>query len=95
MSRRSISMGPGPVPSVIPSSCLRPSCGWRWTSTVTAAATTSTAYPMRFRPPTANYLVRSGWRGDEPWGYEVKLPQGFDESLAGRKKRRPLAGGWR
>ena len=40
---------------------------------------------------TANYLVRSGWRSDEPWGYEVKLPQGFDESLAGRKKRRPLA----
>ena len=40
---------------------------------------------------TANYLVRSGWRSGEPWGYEVKLPQGFDESLAGRKKRRPLA----
>ena len=40
---------------------------------------------------TANYLARAGWRSGEPWGYEVRLPQGFDANLAGRKKRRPLA----
>ena len=43
---------------------------------------------------TANYLVRAGWRSGEPWGYEVKLPAGFDASLAGRKNKRPLAD-WR
>jgi membrane-bound lytic murein transglycosylase B len=26
----------------------------------------------------ANYLARSGWRGDETWGREVVLPPGFD-----------------
>ncbi|MBD7987521.1 lytic murein transglycosylase [Luteimonas sp. Sa2BVA3] len=40
---------------------------------------------------TANYLKRSGWRTGEPWGYEVKLPAGFDASQAGRTKRRPLS----
>lgn len=40
---------------------------------------------------TANYLVRAGWRSDEPWGYEVKLPEGFDASVAGRKSKRPVA----
>ena len=39
---------------------------------------------------TANYLKRAGWRTGEPWGYEVKLPTGFDASLAGRKNKRPL-----
>ena len=39
---------------------------------------------------TANYLKRAGWRTGEPWGYEVKLPAGFDASLAGRKNKRPL-----
>ncbi len=43
---------------------------------------------------TANYLVRAGWRNGEPWGYEVKLPAGFDASLAGRKSKRPVAD-WR
>ena len=38
---------------------------------------------------TANYLKRAGWRTGEPWGYEVKLPPGFDVSLAGRTQRRP------
>jgi membrane-bound lytic murein transglycosylase B len=28
----------------------------------------------------ANYLSRSGWRGDEGWGREVALPPGFDPS---------------
>lgn len=39
---------------------------------------------------TANYLAKAGWRSGEPWGYEVKLPVGFDTSLAGRKSKRPL-----
>ncbi|KRA45374.1 lytic transglycosylase [Pseudoxanthomonas sp. Root630] len=39
---------------------------------------------------TANYLVTSGWRTGEPWGYEVKLPPGFDPAQAGRTNRKPL-----
>jgi membrane-bound lytic murein transglycosylase B len=31
---------------------------------------------------TANYLDQAGWRPNEPWGVEVKLPDGFDYSLA-------------
>ena len=27
---------------------------------------------------TANYLKAHGWRSGETWGYEVRLPQGFD-----------------
>jgi lytic murein transglycosylase len=40
---------------------------------------------------TANYLKRSNWRSGEPWGYEVRLPSGFDTGLAGRTNRRPLS----
>lgn len=40
---------------------------------------------------TANYLKQAGWQTGEPWGYEVKLPPGFDASLAGRTHRRPLS----
>ena len=40
---------------------------------------------------TANYLKQAGWRTGQPWGYEVKLPQGFDASLAGRKSKRALS----
>ncbi len=32
---------------------------------------------------TANYLSKSGWKEDERWGREVKLPQGFPKSLTG------------
>ena len=39
---------------------------------------------------TANYLVKSGWRTGEPWGYEVKLPAGFDIAQTGRTSRKPL-----
>jgi lytic murein transglycosylase len=39
---------------------------------------------------TANYLKLSGWRAGEPWGYEVRLPAGFDASLAGRRSKQPL-----
>lgn len=40
---------------------------------------------------TANYLKRAGWRTGEPWGYEVRLPEGFDASSAGRTARQPLS----
>ena len=30
----------------------------------------------------ANYLARAGWRDDQTWGRQVRLPQGFDRSLA-------------
>lgn len=30
----------------------------------------------------ANYLVDYGWKSDEPWGVEVRLPRHFDKSLA-------------
>ena len=39
---------------------------------------------------TANYLAKAGWRTGEAWGYEVRLPAGFDTALAGRKNKRPL-----
>jgi membrane-bound lytic murein transglycosylase B len=31
---------------------------------------------------TANYLNKHGWRAGEPWGFEVKLPEGFSLSAA-------------
>ena len=40
---------------------------------------------------TANYLVRSGWRTGQPWGYEVRLPAGFNTAQAGRTSRKPLS----
>ncbi|RDD62026.1 lytic murein transglycosylase [Ferruginivarius sediminum] len=39
----------------------------------------------------ANYLSNVGWKGDEIWGREVRLPQGFDWSLAGLEVRKPIA----
>ena len=33
----------------------------------------------------ANYLAKSGWRDDETWGRRIKLPKGFDASLADLK----------
>src|SRR5690606_14963560 len=39
---------------------------------------------------TAHYLQRAGWQTGRHWGHEVQLPPGFDASLAGRTKRRPL-----
>jgi lytic murein transglycosylase len=40
---------------------------------------------------TANFLRRGGWQTGQTWGFEVRLPPGFDASLAGRKQKRPLA----
>lgn len=31
---------------------------------------------------TANFLATVGWRADEPWGVEVRLPEGFDPGRA-------------
>ena len=39
----------------------------------------------------ANYLRAIGWRGDETWGREVRLPEGFDLELADLKIRKPIA----
>ena len=40
---------------------------------------------------TANFLRKAGWRAGEPWGFEVRLPRGFDPALAGRTKRKSLS----
>jgi membrane-bound lytic murein transglycosylase B len=40
----------------------------------------------------ANYLAKSGWRGDETWGREVRLPSGFDRTLVDHTKmQKPLS----
>ena len=39
---------------------------------------------------TANYLKKSGWETGKTWGYEVKLPPGFNYSLSGWGKKKPL-----
>ena len=40
---------------------------------------------------TANYLKASGWQAGQPWGMEVRLPQGFDYALADPEQRKSLA----
>jgi membrane-bound lytic murein transglycosylase B len=40
---------------------------------------------------TANYLAEKGWKNDRPWGWEVKLPAGFDRALIGRSNWRSVA----
>jgi len=40
---------------------------------------------------TANYLDKHGWRPGETWGYEVKLPNGFDFARARQAERAPLS----
>ncbi len=42
---------------------------------------------------TANYLAKSGWRADETWGRQVRLPPGFDPALAGLEVVKPI-GQW-
>ncbi len=39
----------------------------------------------------ANYLARSGWAPAKPWGFEVRLPDGFDYVRAGRDTQRSVA----
>lgn len=38
----------------------------------------------------ANFLSESGWQGDERWGREVVLPDGFDYSQSGTATSKPL-----
>ncbi|PSC04874.1 lytic murein transglycosylase [Alsobacter soli] len=40
---------------------------------------------------TANFLHKAGWTQGMTWGFEVKLPPGFNTALAGRTKKRPMA----
>ena len=40
---------------------------------------------------TANYLKSFDWRPGETWGYEVKLPRGFDFARARQMERAPLS----
>jgi lytic murein transglycosylase len=40
---------------------------------------------------TANFLARGGWRRGEGWGFEVRVPDGLDLALAGRRNKRPMA----
>ena len=34
---------------------------------------------------TANYLDRAGWQTGQPWGVEVRLPEGFDYAQTERR----------
>lgn len=38
----------------------------------------------------ANYLKGNGYQQGQPWGIEVNLPPGFDQSLVERKQKYPL-----
>ena len=40
---------------------------------------------------TANYLKKAGWVPGQVWGFEVRLPDGFNASLAGRTKKRDFS----
>ena len=40
---------------------------------------------------TANFLAKAGWRDDLAWGYEVRLPAGFDAGVAGRRNKQPMS----
>jgi membrane-bound lytic murein transglycosylase B len=37
----------------------------------------------------ANYLKKHGWKTGQPWGFEVRLPEGFDYGLAGTDQTLP------
>ena len=39
----------------------------------------------------ANYLARSGWKGDEKWGRQVSVPASFSKSMVDRKNKKPLS----
>ena len=39
----------------------------------------------------ANYLLRSGWNGDQTWGRAISLPAGFDTKLIGLETKKGLA----
>jgi len=39
---------------------------------------------------TANFLRKAGWNAGLPWGFEVRIPDGYN-GPSGRKNRRPLS----
>ena len=43
---------------------------------------------------TANYLRANGWTRGQPWGIEVRLPEGFNYAVADQSNRRPVSD-WR
>jgi lytic murein transglycosylase len=40
---------------------------------------------------TANFLARAGWQTGQPWGFEIKLPEGFPTAGEGRRTKRAMA----
>lgn len=40
---------------------------------------------------TANYLARFGWESGRPWGFEVRLPQGFPYAEADQSIVKPMS----
>ncbi|RFB05827.1 lytic murein transglycosylase [Parvularcula marina] len=40
---------------------------------------------------TANYLAKSGYKADQPWGFEVTLPDGFDYSQASLRTEKTVS----
>jgi membrane-bound lytic murein transglycosylase B len=47
--------------------------------------------PIDALASTANYLRHFGWTTGQPWGLEVRLPEGFDYSLTGEGVKHPAA----
>ncbi|MGL6083088.1 lytic murein transglycosylase [Acinetobacter lwoffii] len=39
---------------------------------------------------TANFLSKRGWQSGQPWGFEVKIPQGMSVSDEGRRNKKSL-----
>ena len=50
--------------------------------------------PVDALASTANYLRTSGWKADEPWGFEVVLPADFDYGLSAPERAKPAVA-WR
>ena len=40
---------------------------------------------------TANFLAKAGWQTGQPWGFEVRLPSGFNTTQEGRRSKRPIS----
>lgn len=40
---------------------------------------------------TANFLKKGGWQTGLPWGFEVKLPEGFNADGESRRNKKPLS----
>ena len=78
----------GRAPSARRSSCPRPSCGSRSISTARGATSSNSPPPRSARPPIISR--KSGWRTGEPWGFEVKLPDGYS-GPSGRKAKQPMS----